>query len=275
MNTANNRITRRLALAKLGRVGLWTAFATAPAWRGLAGQSHDAGFKFIVVNDTHYMSEECGRYLTGLVRQMNAEGAEFCLHAGDLTEKGEPAHLKAVRRIFGGLDMPFYPVPGNHDYLTPADRRAYTTTFPLRVNYSFRRHGWQFIGLDTTEGQKYFGTQIQPATFEMLRDIQSRLDRRRPTVVFTHFPLCASVRLKPVNAPDLLARFDGWNVRAFFSGHFHGFTECERAAAKMTTNVCCALKRNNHDGSKAKGYFVCEVVDGQIARRFVEYKPST
>ena len=42
--------------------------------------------------------------------------------------------------------------------------------------------------------------------------------------------------------------------------------------APITTNRCCALKRFNHDGTKEKGYFVCDVVNGQINRRFVEYK---
>jgi 3',5'-cyclic AMP phosphodiesterase CpdA len=268
---SNRLITRRAALVRVGKLGLLAGSLGPLAWRGWA-KSASAEFKFIVVNDTHYMSDECGRYLEGLVRQMNGEGAELCLHAGDLTEKGERNHLKAVRQIFSRLDMPFYPVPGNHDYLTPANREAYTSTFPLRVNYSFRHQGWQFIALDTTEGQKYFGTRIQPATFRMLADIQSRLRKSRPTIVFTHFPLCEEVRTRPVNARELLAKFDGWNVKAFFSGHFHGFTECTYGEAPVTTNRCCALKRNNHDNTKEKGYFVCTVSGMALSRRFVEYK---
>ena len=267
----NRLITRREAISRFARYGLGASVLGGSWLRAFAGKA-EPGFKFIVVNDTHYMSEECGRYLGGLVRQMNGEGVELCLHAGDLTEKGERAHLKAVRKIFSRLEMPFYPVLGNHDYLTPTDRAAYTSAFPLRVNYSFRHKGWQFIGLDTTEGQKYSGTTIQPATFRMLDDIQWRLRKSRPTVVFTHFPLCEEVRMRPVNAPDLLAKFDGWNVRAFFSGHFHGFTECKYGNAPVTTNCCCALKRNNHDNTREKGYFVCEAQGGTLSRRFVEYR---
>ena len=264
-------ISRREALARVAKLGLAAGTLGNPVWRTMAGEAK-SGFKFIVVNDTHYMSEECGRYLEGLVRQMNREGAALCLHAGDLTDKGEPSHLRAVRKIFSRLDMPFYPVVGNHDYQTPTDRRGYTAAFPLRLNYSFRHQGWQFIGLDTTEGQKYFGTRISPATFEMLDGIQWRLDKSKPTVVFTHFPLCPEVRMRPLNAEAFLAKFDGWNVRAFYSGHFHGFTECARGRAHLTTDRCCALKRKNHDGSKEKGYFVCTVNGDALAREFVEYK---
>ncbi|HEU5071481.1 MAG TPA: metallophosphoesterase [Verrucomicrobiae bacterium] len=264
-------VSRRAALVRLGRLGLMAGVLGPLALRSWAKPAKSE-FKFLVVNDTHYLTDECGRYLAGLVRQMNGEGADFVLHAGDLTDQGEPAHLTAVRKIFAGLDGSFYPVIGNHDYLTPKDRHGYTAAFPRRLNYSFERHGWQFIGLDTTQGQEYFNTRIQPATFKALAGIQRRLDKAKPTVVFTHFPLCASVRTRPVNADDLLVQFDGWNVRAMFSGHFHGFTECERGAARLTTDRCCSLKRNNHDGAREKGYFVCTAKAGELARQFVEYK---
>src|SRR5512147_2287483 len=113
------RISRRAALGRVAKFGLLAGALGPAALRSLAATARKPEFKFIVVNDTHYMSEECGRYLEGLVRQMNREDAAFCLHAGDLTEKGQPGHLKAVRKIFSRLDMPFYPVLGNHDYLTP------------------------------------------------------------------------------------------------------------------------------------------------------------
>jgi 3',5'-cyclic AMP phosphodiesterase CpdA len=268
-----DQITRRSALRRVAKLGVFAGALGPAALRSFAADAPPE-FKFIVVNDTHYMSEECGRYLEGVVRQMNQEGAELCLHVGDLTEKGERAHLKAVRRIFAGLDMPFYPVLGNHDYLTQTDRSAYVSLFPLRVNYSFRHRGWQFVGLDTTQGQEYSNTRIQPATFRMLDDILGRRSMAKPTVVFTHFPLCDGVQMRPVNARDLLARFDGWNVKAIFNGHFHGYTECKYGEATVTTNRCCALKRDNHDNTREKGYFVCTAGQGGVVRRFVEYRPA-
>jgi 3',5'-cyclic AMP phosphodiesterase CpdA len=269
----SHSLTRRAALAWIGKLGLLAGALGPAALRSLAATSKPQ-MKFIVVNDTHYMSPECGTYLEGLVKQMKLENPDFCLHAGDLTEKGELAHEEAVRKIFSELGAPCHTVPGNHDWLTPTDRTPYTSIFPRGLNYSFTHRDWQFIGLDTTEGQKSVATRIQPATFEMLKDIQGRLRKDRPTVVFTHFPLCGSVQTRPLNADDLLAGFDGWDVRSFFSGHYHAYTECRQGTATVTTNRCCALKRNNHDGTKQKGYFVCEVVEGALVRRFVEYNPS-
>lgn len=272
MKTApSHPITRRAAVARFAKLGLLAGALGPAALRGRATERKPE-FKFIVVNDTHYMSEECGVYLAGLVRQMNGEQPAFVLHAGDVADKGTAGHEAAARGVFERLQTPFLPVPGNHDWLSPTDRSGYTAAFPDKLNYFFTHGDWQFIALDTTEGQKSERTTIQPGTFAALDGMLDALDRRRPLVVFTHFPLCENVKMRPLNAEDLLAKFKGWNLRAVFNGHYHAFTECERAGAPITTNRCCALKRNNHDGTKEKGYFVCSVSEGTMARKFMEYK---
>jgi hypothetical protein len=161
-------------------------------------------------------------------------------------------------------------VPGNHDYLTNQDRSAYDTLFPNRSNYLFEHRGWQFVGLDTTQGTAWEKTKIQPATLRWADDNLRKLDHERPTVLFTHFPLGHEVRYRPENADALLDRFRKFNLQAVFNGHFHGFTEKEFEHAKVTTNRCCALKRGNHDKTTEKGYFVCTARNGAVERRFVE-----
>ena len=231
-------------------------------------------FRFVVVNDTHAMTPACRPYHDGMVRQMRRENADFCLHAGDLTEKGTPEYLAGMRDAFRHHHLPLYPVMGNHDWTTPTSRRAYVDLFPLRLNYYFRHQGWQFIGLDTTDGQNYDRTSIRPATFSALDNYLPRLDRRKPTVLFTHFPLGLGMKYRPANADELLERFRPFNLQAVFCGHWHGYTEQHLGEVLITTNRCCALKRDNHDRTKAKGYFVCTARDGRVTRAFVEYKPA-
>jgi len=264
-------LCRREAMKHLGA----GALLAAGLWPGVLradGRGHDARFRFIAVNDTHVTSPSCGVWLDGAVRQMKLENPEFCLHCGDVTDKGERRNLELFKEVFSALGGPVYPVIGNHDYLTHDDRAAYTQTFRLRINYYFRHRGWQFIGLDSSEGQRYEKTQIQPATFEWLDDNLWRLDPRKPTVLFTHFPLGADVKYRPLNADALLDRFREFNLQAVFCGHYHGFTERTSGQFSLTTNRCCSLVRGNHDGTKEKGYFVCDVSDGRITRQFVEYR---
>ena len=267
-NLSRREALERLSAGTLLALGLWPGALRAE------NQVPDGSFRFLVINDTHSTSPECCRYLEGAVAQMKNERAELCLHAGDLTDTGDKRYFQAVKDIFGGLPGVVYPVIGNHDYLTQSDRAAYGQIFPGRLNYSFQHRGWQFIGLDTTEGQHYEKTQIQSATFEWLVDSLPRLNQKTPTVVFTHFPLGADVPYRPANADDLLDRFRPFNLQAVFSGHYHGFTERKAGRVALTTNRCCSLRRDNHDGSKEKGYFLCTAQDGQIQRRFVEYKPA-
>jgi 3',5'-cyclic AMP phosphodiesterase CpdA len=270
---AQRRVTRRDAIKPLGVAALLAAGLWPGALRA-AGQGSGARFRFVAVNDTHVMTPECGTWLGGVVRQMKAETPEFCLHCGDVTEKGELENLELTRAVFNKLEKPTYPVIGNHDYLTTESRTSYEKVFPERINYQFSHDGWQFIGLDSSEGQKYENTSIQPATFQWLEENLRRLNQSQPTVLFTHFPLGADVKYRPLNADALLERFLDFNLQAVFCGHYHAFTERVSKQCKLTTNRCCALKRGNHDGTKEKGYFVCDVSDGRITRRFVEYVPS-
>jgi predicted phosphodiesterase len=257
---------QRLSAGTLLAMGLWPGTSRAD------NKTPADSFRFLVINDTHCMSPECGPYLEGVVAQMRQERTELCLHAGDLTEKAERKHFETVKEIFKVLPGSMYPVIGNHDYLTATDRKTYTETFPLRLNYYFRHRGWQFVGLDTTHGQRYEKTEIQPATFRWLDDYLPRLDKRKPTVILTHFPLGPDVKYRPANADALLDRFRDFNLQAVFNGHYHAFTERKAGNAVLTTNRCCALKRGNHDNSKEKGYFVCEAKEGRVTRTFVEYK---
>lgn len=75
-------------------------------------------------------------------------------------------------------------------------------------------------------------------------------------MVLTHFPLGAGVRYRPLNAEAVLECFLDFNLRGAFSGHYHAQTAVAYRGIEVVTNACCARVRENHDGTKAKGYFV-------------------
>jgi 3',5'-cyclic AMP phosphodiesterase CpdA len=252
---------RRLSAGMLLASGFWPGHALAKA---------GGTFRFVVINDLHYIDDDCGKWLAGVVTRIKAEKPDFCLVAGDLTEHGKREHLEGVRAVLDRLAVPYHVVIGNHDYTTHTDRTGYEQVFPNQLNYAFEHDGWQFIGLDTSEGTRYQDTRIQPATLNWVDEHLSKLSRRKPTVILTHFPLGPGVQYRPLNADELLGKFADVNVRAVFSGHFHGFTERTLNSAIFTTNRCCALKRNNHDKTTEKGFFVCEATGQHVLRSFVQ-----
>lgn len=226
-------------------------------------------FRFVVVNDTHYMSPECVDWLTRAVARMQAERPDFILHLGDLVERGHREHLMIVRDLFAAAKVPCYVQIGNHDHLIDGDRSAYEELFPDRVNYSFSHQGWQFVGVDTCMGSSSSNVVISDATLAWLEAHLKTLDRARPLVLFTHFPLAEGVRYRPRNAETLLSLLLPFNLQGVFNGHFHAATERSFGGAFVVTNRCCALKRNNHDGTPEKGFVVCDAKDGRLSRRFV------
>ena len=252
-----------------------SALLTAGLWPGqLRAAENGVGdnFSFIVVNDLHFKEEACGPWFERIVATMktSAPDAEFCLLGGDLANDGTRDQLAGAHEVFKKLGLPLYATPGNHDYLTDSDRKAYDEFFAGQLNQTFIHRGWQILGLDSSDGTRYQNIKIQPPTLQWLDENLPKLDKAKPTLVWTHFPLGAGVTYRPTNADALLERFFDFNLQAVFSGHWHGFTEKTVRGATLTTNRCCSRVRANHDKTPQKGWFVCDAKDGKITRRFVE-----
>lgn len=256
--------------------GTWLSLGLWPG-RLRAGDLKSAGtFTFLAVNDLHFAEEkECGPWFEKAVLAMkqSAPNAEFCLLCGDLADKGESGQHDGVRTAFAGLGLPLHATIGNHDYLTHSDRRSYEEVFKNQINYIVEHRGWQLVGIDTTAGDAWRDTKVSSETFAWLRENLSRLDAGKPTIIFTHFPLGADVPMRPLNADDVLTPFLEFNLCAAICGHFHGYTERWRGSTSLTTGRCCARVRNNHDGTKEKGWLVCHAMaSGEVQREFVEFK---
>lgn len=267
--TSRREWIRNSAAATLA-LGLWPGCARFGA-NGRGGE-----FTFIQINDAHFSSPKCPEFFARVTESVRSHPSrpELCLMVGDLAEKGTPQELGPMRDVLRGLGMPFYPVIGNHDYGSQSDRSAWDAIFPASLNYYFEHRGWQFVALDSSEGLKYEKTKIQPDTLRWADDNVRKLNRKLPTVLFTHFPLGPNTTYRPLNVDELLERFGQLNIVAVFNGHFHGFTERKVDETVFTTNKCCSIARGNHDKTTEKGYFLCRANDGRIEREFIEVKAA-
>jgi predicted MPP superfamily phosphohydrolase len=265
-STLSRREMMKMSAGILLAAGLWPS-------RAHAAEPDSKPFKFIQINDLHYSDKNCDPFFEGLVKQLNAvRDAAFVLIAGDLVDNGTDAQCKAMRDLLAGLKIPYHVSPGNHDPAAYNDRAPFEAAFGKEFNTTFEVQGWQFVGLDTTDGINVSGFDCHKETLDFVASLPGKLDKAKPTVIYTHVPLGPGVNMRLKNADSLLEPFKQLNVRAILSGHYHGFKEKKMLdGAIATTDACCSFKRTNHDNKFEKGFFVIEAAEGKVKRTFMDY----
>ena len=268
MGESGGRISRRAMM----RVSAGVLLA-AGVWPGRAWGAEVKPLRFVVVNDLHYAEEACGPFFEGMVKEFNKiEDVGLVLVVGDLIDGGTSEQAHAIRDILKGLKAPYYVTPGNHDAATQTDRSGFDGVFGTRMNFTMEVGGWQFVAMDTSDGVKVNGFDCHRETLEFAAGLAGKLDRAKPTFVYTHFPLGPGVKNRLRNADALLEPLKPLNLQAIFTGHYHAFTETKVfEKTVVTTNRCCSRKRANHDQTWEKGFFVVDAAEGGHRRRFVEY----
>jgi hypothetical protein len=255
----------RLSAASLLAAGLWPR-------RSLAAEPATKPLKFVQVNDLHYIDENCAPFFQGLVKRINQAEPALVLVVGDLIEHGTEVQCRAIKEILSALKCPYYVTVGNHDPLNQTSRAPFEAAFGKELNTTWEANGWQFVGLDSCDGTKSGNFECHKETLDYAAGLPGKLDKDKPTFLYTHFPLGPGVTNRIRNADALLEPFKQLNLAAIFTGHYHAFTQKTVLTSTIaTTNVCCSFKRANHDNTLQKGFFVIEAADGKWKRTFVEY----
>lgn len=249
------------------------ALLSLGVWPGRLRGAEGGDSTFVVVNDLHFSEAACVPFFEGMVAKINGvEKASHVLIVGDLIDAGTQEQATAIRDILKKLKAPYHVTAGNHDSASATDRKGFNETFGKEMNYTFDADGWQFVGLDTSDGVKVEKFDCHAETLAYAAKVAGALDKKKPTVVFTHFPLGPEVKYRLQNADKLLEPLKGLNLQWIFNGHYHGLTEKQVLdGVGVTTNKCCSRKRANHDNTKEKGFFVCTAAAGKVTRAFVEY----
>jgi hypothetical protein len=264
---------RRDALGRLAGLlaaGLWPGALRAEAAPAAARAGE---IVFAAPNDFHHDEPACDPWFEALFRQIGSHpGLQLCLGVGDLAHRGKRASFEAIARLSRLANVPFLPVAGNHDCDVTGDTSLYAEIFPGRLNYTTVQQGWQFVAIDTTAGTAWEKTVTTAATLTWLDGALATLDPRRPTILFTHFPLLPPAKHCILNAEEVLTRFGPFNLRLVLTGHYHAKTTVRRGPYELVTNVCCSRVAGNHDGSTEKGYWLCRgSAAGQVTREFVPF----
>jgi outer membrane protein assembly factor BamB/predicted phosphodiesterase len=192
-------------------------FAPGPVWAPADG-THDVDlglvrlpapvrppFSFVVAADTHiYKSEEYfgARDLAMAAAEATAldPPPAFFTILGDITQGNLPAEFALVDRALAGLDVPYVPVPGNHDWYDGG--KAWFAHYGPD-NYSFDLGGIHFVVWNLSMTEDAINTYLK---LEL-----ARVPKTMPIVALTHAP----------PKPGVIAVLRKLGVDYVLTGHTH------------------------------------------------------
>lgn len=241
-----------------------------------AGGRFTGPVKILSVGDMHLTDQDSMAYPRKVIQAMNSEGGDLVLACGDLGSKPTRTELELARGVLDQLDMPYYPVLGNHDALFSGDKEEtlFREVFRLKQNsYHFSRKGIHFFGIDHGCGVAHKDNSVRPAVMAWLKKTLATVPTEQPIIFFSHYPFAKGVKYRTNNADDVQELFKNRKLLAMVGGHFHGNTERRENDILMTTTACSSGTRGNHDKTKAKGYRVFRIdEDLNITTEFKEVK---
>ncbi len=165
------------------------------------------------------------------IHKLNLLQPAFVISIGDLIE-GYTNDKQEIERqwdevdgFLDSLDMPFFYLPGNHDYSNLTMAKAWKARLG-RDYYHFRYQDVLFLGINSEEGMGGSGQgYLSNQQFRYFRRVLRENEGVRWTLVFMHQPLWNqgnSGRWDDLEA--LLAN----RPHTVFAGHYHRYTRYER-----------------------------------------------
>lgn len=180
-----------------------------------------SSFTFAVIGDTHIGSSG-GYQLAKAIPLMKADGDQFVVIAGDMTDTGEDGQYRTLLNLLTTNSMSYYPCIGNHDIFFNgwSNYRSHIG----RSIYSFNAGIVHFVVVDTANGQ------IGERQLDWLeRDLAAATQTHK--VVIMHYPpyvgnigsiFQLSSEEESAVLKDMMYKY---NVKLLIAGHYHGFNE--------------------------------------------------
>lgn len=258
-NWDRQSILSRRAFLGLGGMSAAALMLGPGAIASKAGEAVDGVFQFGLVADAQYCDCDDRRtrhYRTSLgkleetVGTFNKLDLTFTVQLGDIIDR----HVESfsdILPIYERARGPKFHVLGNHDFPIGSDEVVQRLGMPNQY-YEFRREGWRFIVLDTSDisfhanpegSEKYeqaeeiyedlvqrgavnaktFNGAVGDEQMAWLRGVLVGAERRgEKVIVFSHMPVYPKNSHNAWNDDALIEVFESHdNVAAYFNGHNH------------------------------------------------------
>jgi 3',5'-cyclic AMP phosphodiesterase CpdA len=152
------------------------------------------------------------------------DGSQFLLHTGDLVNQGTEALWQGFQETMTGFNLPFYPVPGNHDSLDGELQGYLAYSGAPAAHYSFDAGPAHFTLADSHNGG------IGAAELGWLQDDLSATVQPVKLVFLHHPPFDpdGTDHIMAYGNEGFMALMVEQRVDAVFAGHIHAYVQGER-----------------------------------------------
>ena len=169
--------------------------------------------------------------LTAAVDAINSLKPEFTVVTGDLVnDVDDPLQDELFRKGIARLDIPYYLLPGNHDYRNDWTEKIKNDYVALRGydRFSFTKNGCAFIGIDSNR-IKAKATEAENEQWAWLERELKKAKKAKYTFLFLHCPIFK----KDIDEPEDYENFPmesrrkyidllkEYGVDAVLAGHTH------------------------------------------------------
>ena len=220
-------------------------FTTRPNAKLVPLPKEEGVFHFVVYGDRTGGPPEGIHILEQAVRDTNLLAPDLVMTVGDLVQgyNSTPEwtmQMRQYRKVMSKLDMPWFPVAGNHDiYWRGVDKPPGEHEADFEKNfgplwYAFKHKNAGFIALFSDEGDPATGEKgiappyqnMSPEQLQFLKEALNRLKDCQHVFLFLHHPRWFNTGSYKGTNWDAVHKLlvDAGNVSAVFGGHIHRMT---------------------------------------------------
>jgi serine/threonine-protein phosphatase CPPED1 len=183
-----------------------------------------AYFQFAVAGDSRDGDVVYSKVLERVAREGNA----FLIHTGDLVSNGTKEEWLNFRSLMKDFNLPFYPVPGNHEIRSGRISNYLQYSGVPTTHYSFDRGAVHFTFVDSSAGS------LLDSEFAYL-DGDLAASQAPVKMVFVHHPPfdpAGSTHVMTMGRDKFMQIVKQRDAKYVFAGHIHCYEEAERDGVK-------------------------------------------
>ncbi len=225
----------------------------------LGGQAQSVQFRFAHLTDLHLSPNNPNptEDLLRSVAQINAaEGIDFVLVTGDITEEGDRASMEKVKSCLDLLKVKYYVALGNHETKwSDSGCTAFGEIFGSE-RFEFEHKGFLFLGFNSGPLMRMAYGHVVPQDIRWMTERMEQAGKDKPVMLVTHYPMKDGDVDNWYEVTDAVRPY---NIRLFIGGHYHANRN------ERYDGIPGILMRSNlRDKDGKQGYGIYEVTSDSI-----------